>query len=614
MNESSTFMSQQEKAQDHYNRFVKWRSDLRQYWDQIQKNREMYQFYKSESSITDSEVSLNSPFAIIESLVAKQNEASLEINTSARGVNDVYIKKIEQFISDALRSAIEDPDIASQYGSFRKFRETSFRHLLIDGNVAAEMKYAYNKDDEIDNPYPCLLSLFSVIFNPTKTLATSNEYYVEKYVTYDELKKGEYNSNTKSGLYKNLSKLRQAIKDDYKDIPDVEDRMIAGDKTLPRKVSEIHLLEHWKGSKLTVVANGKIIVRESSDPYKTGKNPFVFGMLYSVEGRPYAYGKIDSIYKVVRAQDTIINQNIESINRFLRPTILVRNSDTDLYMMQDIIQNGGIGYGDPQNVSELVRTPPPGAAFQATNEMQQAVERAALYSPYASGATSQSTDKTKGTASGINALIQESEPNFQILLDNYQDSIIEPLLQKYLGVIAGLMDEKDIRWVITTNENPEWIKTTKNVLMGKATLTDLKSLGIINEEQFFELTHTLEPNVLTGQLEIQPLDNEDKDFVFDTKWLVKVRMTNNATNKKQQRLNDISNWAQFAQASGVPVDMKKVVVTLGNRIDDFNPDDYMLEKSQMQQGMPQGMSAQPLPQQPGSMPQAPMPQGMMPQV
>lgn len=590
-------MPQNDKAQELSEKFKKWRTALRPYWDQIQKNRELYEFYKSEASITDSDVSLNSAFAIVESLVAKQNEAALEITVKARGENNM--RQVEQYVSDTLKNAIEDPNIAEYFGPFRKFRETSFRSFLVDGNVVGEQKYAYQKN-VVDNPYACQLPLFSVIFDPTKTLSTSSEYFVEKYVSYSYLKDNQYNRESEKGLYKNLSKLRASIKEDNKDIPDVEDRLIAGDQKLPRKVGEIHLLEHWKGSKLTVVANNSVIIREVDDPYKTGTHPLVFAMLYSVEGRPYAYGKMDAIYKVVRAQDTIVNQKIESINRFLRPTVLIKDPGMDIVAVQTILESGGVGFGDAQMVQEIARTLPPNAAFQETQELQQAVERAALYSPYAAGATSQTTDQTKGTASGIKSLQAAAEPNFQIILDTFQDMYIQPLMRKFLKSIAALMEPNAVRDILTTGEKPQWVQATRGLLNGKIKLKDLVTIGLMTDAELYDFTHTMEEDELGNPI-VTPIIGADEEVAIDTDWIISVSLTNNANNEKQQRLNDIANWAQFAQKSGVPVDMQKISMTLGNRIDDFEPEDYILE--QPNQGiMGASMGGMNQPQQPPMMP------------
>ncbi len=580
------------KAIRKYDQFKRWREDLKPFWDAIEKNQQMYEFYKAEANMTDATVASNTQFAIIESMVARQNESTLNINVKAKGDNK--LKKVEKWISDTINSAIEDPDIADVYGAARKIRETAFREFLVKGNVVGEVKYAYGSG--MDNPYVCVLPLKSIVFNPAKTLATSDVYYVQKFVSFSDLKKEQKDSMTGKGIYKNLSKLKSKIEDKDKNRESKDQYYYIGDKKISRKLESIEILECWKGSKLTVIADGNIIIREEEDPYQIDRHPLLFAMDYTVEGRPFAYGEIDAIYKPIRAQDTILNQKIEAVNRYLRPAILVGDPDLDPDIVMTIIENGGATYGNAAAVQEIQTKQIPSAAFGVSTEIQQMVERAARFSPYASGVTNQESDQTKGTLGGIARLQAAAEPNFQIKIDTFQDMFLQPMVRIYLKMIANLMDPKDFRHVLTSGERPEWIKATKGILLGEATIRDFIETGLISEETAFLAGNTIEQD-MNGNPVITPIDGFNEAVVFDVDWLVDVKLDNQASSENQQEIQAIMQWAQIAQGAGVPLDNEKLVVYVGNRLSaSFEPEDFIMQPDmgQLPMGQPP-MMEQPVP-------------------
>jgi|GEM_PF-2647357 len=581
-----------ERINKYVKEFSRWKTDLEPYWDQIDKNQEMYEFYKSEASETDSDVSLNTPFAIVESLVAKGNDTTIDVTVKAKGRNDM--SDFEQWVSAILKDSIEDQDVADYVGTFRKIKEVFSREFYIKGNAFAEINYLYKtaivngkKKVVADNPYLKVLPYKTVIFNPSKQADSSNVYFIEKFVEWSELESQEQDKSGK-GIYSNLVELKKTFKGKNKlqDSPNDDAFVVDGSKT-PRKVAPIRLLERWEGAKLIVIANDKVIIREEYDPFKIGRCPLLVGINYKQEGRPYAYGEIDAIYKPVRAQDTIINQNIEIINKYLRDSVVVDpNGRYNLDNLMAVMQYGGVTYGDPKMIGNVPRITPPQQAFMQIDIMQQAIERAARFSPYASGVPSQATDKTKGTLGGIQAMQSAAEPNFQVKLDAIQDCFMRPIGRIYLQMIASLMGDNDIRYAILKGEKPMWVKATKGILLGQATLQDMVVSGMVTEN---DLAQFAQENGIT------PDQIQTKEMIFDVDWAVDVSLNSQSKTDKISNAQLKMTWVDWSRNMGVQFSPDRVATQIGHEIGVDDPEELYLsdeEKGQMQQKQMQEQQTQ----------------------
>lgn len=376
----------------------------------------------------------------------------------------------------------------------------------------------------------------------------------------------------------NLASLRDSLSKSRTEKPTdhPEQQFLAGDSSLSRKVEPIRLLERWEGAKLVAIANDRVIIREAYDPKKLGGSGVLRAMNYKIEGRPYAYGEIDPIYKPVRAQDTVVNQSIEMVNKYLRPSILVSDLDADLEAIIEIMEAGGVAYGNAQGVTNIPTNTPPQAAFQTVANLQQAIERAARWSPYAIGTPSQETDKTAGTMGGIARLQQAAEPNFQVKIDAIEESFAQPIGRGYLKMIARLMAEDESRYGLLQGKPGRWVMATRNVLFGRATVKDLLLLEMITPEEVSPLLAELGVGVREGE-------DIEEAVVFDIDWLVDVKLDNESAADRQEKAQRELAIIQLAFSLGVPLSAERVLRRQAEKegFDDF--DELMLSEEEQRQ-------------------------------
>jgi len=590
--------TQESLVKKYVDEFKVWRDDLKKYWKQMDKNQELYEFYKREDPDTSSDLSLNTAFSIIESYIAKTNDSVMNVSVRARGQDG--LEEFEKWVSTIVKDAIDDVDVAQIYGSYRKAREQWLRSYLVVGNAAAQVHYCYKtinvggkKKVVADNPYVEFLNYKSVIFNPAYNFSTSPIYYIEKWVNYKDLKAKEYTKSGK-GIYFNLSPLKKYAEDNNKLIDDTEQSFIAGRDKYSRRVEQIHIIERYEGARMTVIADDKFIIADEIDRFKTGWHNLLLGMNCVVGNRQYAYGEIDAIYEPTRAQDTILSQNIEIIKKYLRPSVLVDpESQTDLDSLIILLEEGGVMEGRVRDIGEVQVQLPPSQAFQTVDVLQQAIERAARYSPYASGMPSQQTDKTQGTLGGIQSLQRAAEPNFKVKLDDLHFSFLRPSASIYLKMIANFMSPDDVRYGLLEGQTKQWVSATKDMLLGKATLDDFVKIGYLDETEALAYQTTYDE----GTDSFFKIPEADKALVFDVDWLVDISLDDQTEVDKRTETERKLNWIRFSQELGVQFNAEKTSSIIGREIGIENPEDMFSE-----QQLPPEMPAQMAPQMQSSMP------------
>lgn len=554
----------------------RWKAELKKYWPQIDKNQEMYEFYKREGSETSSDVSMNTGFAIVESMISRLNDTTMTVTAKAHGTNDMAL--FERYLGNVLESVVFDSGVAEVMGPFRKIKEVFGREFLVKGNAVAEEVWVYEEGIDgkptADNPGTRVLPLKSVIFKPWLTLMTSDEYFVEKWMEWDDLSENEIDPITKKGLYTNLGNLKLSLDentDGTEKMQTAQDLEVLVDGSrFNRQMPGVHILEYWDGCQLTVIANKTTIIREATDPFKTGMHPLITAMNYMVEGRPYAYGEIDAIYKPVRAQDTMLNQRIETINQFLRPTVFVDPElGPDIDMVANMLESGGVGHGTKDTVQALDKQLPPSVAYTEDEVIQKGIERTARFSPYASGTPNSGTDTTAGTKGGIIALQGAAEPNFQVKIDGITDMFLKPKLRRDLPMLGGLMGDEEMRYGELQGEDKPWVGATKNILSGKPTLTDLHTVGILTDAQFQGLTTTpvldpttnqppLDPSTgqpavdpATGAAPVKTIPGASKATMIELDWIIDVTLDQKSAHDRQARIQNVMTTITYLQQIGV---------------------------------------------------------------
>jgi hypothetical protein len=171
---------------------------------------------------------------------------------------------------------------------------------------------------------------------------------------------------------------------------------------------------------------------------------------------------------------------------------------------------------------------------------------------------------------------------------------MNPVARKYLKIIGRLMGEDEVRYGLLQGESREWVRATKGILMGKATLKDMLTVGLMDEETFREYTVTMQPVVdqmgqpildPMGQPQMQeiPIPGAEEAFIFDVDWIVKAKLNNQSAADKDQKNRATIAHIQWGLQLGVPIDTEKAWVMTGKRGGFEDIDELILSEEEQQQ-------------------------------
>lgn len=600
--------TEQQRVLRYAKEMKQWQEALRPYWTQMTKNEELYEFYKAEYTETAVNIALNTPFAIIESQIAKENQASLMVTVQAEGENN--LAEFEKWVGAAVKQIIEDRRVAAIKGTFRKKKERFSRQLKVVGNSVAEVAYCYvtqvingKKTVVADNPYIINRHYKQLIFNPARQFDSSNVYYVIDHMRFEDMKAQEFvkqkdkdGKEVTTGKFKNLDQLQKSMRrkgDMLSD--DTEIRYNSGDTKISKKNEPIEVVTRWElkpaGWTRCVFASGRVLVMgDQVDPYKIGGHNLLLAMRYVVEGRPYAYGEMDPIYKIARAQDTIVNQKIEIINKYLRGSYIAGSSiDVDSLMM--VLQQGGVMNGDGTDLHSVPVITPPQGAFLETAELQQALERAARWSPLDNGNPQAAQGEGTRTKGGLVALQGAAEPGTESQIDDLEDMFLEPYAYMSIKMKSEYMSPDETFFAMLEGKTSEWVKIAKGILAGQATLQDFLNVGVLTQEQAQSVIGQAGPNN-------QTITNQT--VLFDTDWLIKITLSAESAQEKANQLSQEQALIEFAvKELGVQVDPDRTFGYLADKKDSsdlktllLNPEEKQARQQQMQQAQQQHVQSE----------------------
>lgn len=500
-----------ERGSRYVKQWKKWREDLADFYKRVNENYKQYTGNKEQNKGTASKITDPMAFEFVERMVPRLLQRKPDIIAKAKGGEylsmitpdgEKMLEMAEKFVKGVLEYLWESPEMAESSDVMSVKLLPQLREWGIAGNTFGEIYWnitravenykTEDKKDEYkakiiyDAPDYNVMPIERLVFNPAMSIKQSDIYYVEKYVTYDELKNKEIREEDGiiKGVYKNLDLLKKE-REEKGFIDDENEILRDKDARTPRKHKPIRLLERWQGAKLFAIAEDGIIVREEFDPCKVGGHPLIIATNYELVNQPVGYSEIDPIKEMARAKDTIVNQRIDIINKALKPPLRIDpNGTVKIESLANAYAFGGPVYASQGAVEYMMGPSIPNDAFMQTNEFQARAESALDMSGYVGGTPQAYSDKTKGTMGGTMAMIEQSQPRLSQRTKLIEEQIIKPILRKWLKMLANLMDPNETKWMLIGDVAPQWVGITKDLLQGKLTLPVKDEEGNEYEEEF----------------------------------------------------------------------------------------------------------------------------------
>lgn len=575
----------------YYKEFSEWLNTLRPYHtERFDRNYRQYTAYAMTQG-TASKKSDPVASEIIERVIQRLFERDPKFNVESRGNN--IPKEVKEIITGAIEYMWSAPEAVQASGTMRSRLKVIGREFCITGNVVIETYY----NSKTNLPDIQIIPIEDVIFDPSKTLKTSPVIYTRKFVSLDYLKENE-EVTTKdgkvTGLFKNIDKVIKLLADYDQKTDDVTDNQInrsGSDKFSPKR-DEIQLITRYKGPKTCRFIIGHeedaVTIQEFENEI-LDDDPIDVAMDIEVPKEPYAFGLLDFLSGLTSLKDLFINQLSDYGSKVLNPPLFVDPSiqPVNRVTFKNAWRLAGIVYAPPQMAEHKPMPSIGNFGFDMLSYLQQRSESVSGVGAYLGGVPNQESDKTQGTKGGIEALMSQAVSPVKDRQQNIEESIIMPFINKWIKMKGALMTPNEMQDILMTGASPKWIKVTKGLLTGKATIYDLLVAELLTQEQVMEMEAMM---MAEGK-------NPEEELVIDTDWIVNVETGSMAEVNKAEDLRNFDGWVQFNTQFNLPMDYEKISIERGMRAGIKDPEQY-LQKANPNGGMvgsPTGPTIGPVP-------------------
>lgn len=241
---------------------------------------------------------------------------------------------------------------------------------------------------DYDDPRIQNVNIYDFFVDPAATTIENAAWVIyQYYTTVEELEKA--NEGLEEPLYNAgaLKKLKDAEAggDDEADAYERTRRDAAGfnASSTDRGDGRIKVWEMWTDSKVCIIGNESVVLRESENPYWHGQKPFIRYIDASNGLEFFGKGEIEPVEKMIHALNTVINQRLTNINQILAPIWKAR-SNVDEAELQ-FIPNNIIHVNDEKDAMIMEQRDVTASAFTEQGIIQEQIQRTLGVTDYVQG-------------------------------------------------------------------------------------------------------------------------------------------------------------------------------------------------------------------------------------
>jgi hypothetical protein len=598
------------RIQEYREEYERWLKALQPYHTgRFSRN---YKQYTAYTEIEGNEAKISDPMAaeITERKIIRMFEREPKFFVQTPGKN--IPKEITNIIAAVPTYYWSCPERIKSSGSMKSKLKMLGREVGVIGNGVNESYYNVVSDTPDNRVKP----VEDFIFDPTKTLKTSEVIYSRDYVDLQYIEDNveiTEDGRTIKGMFSSAGVKK--VKEIYKDSKETTDNSTnsinrSGSDTYTPLVGPIQLISRWKGKHCCRFIKGldedEAIVLQEFDSI-LGEDPFDRVMDIEVVKEPYGFSSLDYLNPITHTKDLFLQQLTAYGSKLLNPPLFVDPSlaPVNRATIGNAWKLGGIVFAPPQQAEHKPMPPMGSFGFDMLGYLQQRGEAVSGVSSSLGGMLNPESDRLNKTATGIKTMLNQATGPVKDLQESIEEGIIEPMANKWLKMAGFLMGENEIKYVLLTGQSPKWVRITKGLLTGKIKLNDLLEAELVEPQEVGEILSMMAEN---GQ-------DPETEILFDVDWVVKVEMGSMAEVDKELEVENLKQWAEFRMQYQIPTDFKKISDEFAQRIGIKEPEQYDLqpqagmdvmgqpampqfETGNMGGGMPQGQPASMPPQQP----------------
>lgn len=356
-------------------------------------------------------------------------------------------------------------------------------------------------EDIVNDPYIDTVFIKNFYPQPHKECVKDMGWCIERaFVDWDFIQSLKNAGIEKNSVWKNLDGIKESKSpSDYKSVMEEMNTLvgIASATTEDPINKPVELLKYWRTDRLVIVANRKVVIRDSDNPFEHGEIPYDDAKDYPLDKEFYAISDVDLLIPLQDICNDMTNYRLDNLVDLINTSYIAsRNKGIN---PDDIISrpSGVIWSDDTTGIAPIAKAPIPQAAYLEPETMYKAMQRACGAWEYAQGATPERSE----TATGIIKLQQAALKRFGYRIKLLQRTGFKDILTKIMQLDQQLLPVDYTMRVF--NEQMD-IKLSPWDIAGKFSINVSGSTNLVGlEERMMQIWSQAKNDQYFDQLELR---------------------------------------------------------------------------------------------------------------
>lgn len=327
-----------------------------------------------------------------------QKTKSLSILRRYHRRRDNYVKKQDDWVHDAL---IYQMAVAKVSWKHKTRLQRVKRKLNMLQRVANVPETEVREVVEYDQPTATVVDPFDFFWDPSATNDEDWEFVFHRIW----LSKEQLLDRQKRGIYKNVDELialqEKGEFDSFRSDFETEEEQNA------RRRDKFEIIEYWTPTKLCVLGERSVLLRETDNPFWHGKIPFVTGCTQPRPRSLVGRSEVEQIEALQTFAHTIDNLRIAGAKVAINPPFKYRRGMKGGKDFK-ILPGGRLGVDRMDDIEQLIVNPGTAFGVEEGQILLGQMQNQTGANSYLSGSDSAMSQISQDTATGVSLLQQEA--------------------------------------------------------------------------------------------------------------------------------------------------------------------------------------------------------------
>lgn len=283
------------------------------------------------------------------------------------------------------------------------------------------------KEDVINDPFIDTIFIKNCFPQPHKESIKESDWFIERaYVDWEFIQKLK-NSGLDGNVYKNLDEIKKtSIPSDYSNVAEEMNDLIGVSTTATKDPinKPVELLKYWREDRCIIVANRKVVIRDTENPFDHKEIPYTDAKNYPLDKEFFGISDVDLLIPLQDVVNDMTNFRLDNLVDLINTSYVAQRGKG--INPDDVIAGPSrIVWSDDINaIKDLKKPSLPQYAYQEPEMMYKTMQRVSGAQEYYQGVT----PERKETATGITKLQQAAQRRFGYRIKLMQKTAFKQIL------------------------------------------------------------------------------------------------------------------------------------------------------------------------------------------